>query len=220
MTSEFRTPLGLVLVGGGAHGAWQAAVLDQLERKHHLEFDHILCFSIGSLTGTAYLLDRVPKRAWIGRQRHGVDGPGRHPGNDGSVEAGEPFGQSRQHPDLIGCPGTAARQDDGQGGVGARWNGQVSTPVADGGRWCVALRQTYPGTDVVPRAVTNENAPNPKAGGVAGSDCPRCYNLSVTWIFTSSSGSASSNTTVCFTRRITSFSIGPLPLPFPMLPRR
>ncbi len=61
MSQVFRRPLGLVLAGGGAHGAWQAAVVDHLERKYGIEFDHILCFSIGSLTGAAYLLDRVPK---------------------------------------------------------------------------------------------------------------------------------------------------------------
>lgn len=61
MNAALRKPLGLILAGGGAHGAWQAAVVDHLERKYDIEFDHISCFSIGSLTGIAYLLDRVPK---------------------------------------------------------------------------------------------------------------------------------------------------------------
>ncbi len=60
--------------------------------------------------------------------------------------------------------------------------------------------------------------------GHPGTECPgtamKNQSLSVTWIFTRRSGSASSKTTVSLTRRMTSFCMGPLPLPFPMLPRR
>ncbi|MFH2204418.1 MAG: patatin-like phospholipase family protein [Elusimicrobiota bacterium] len=62
MTSRlFRKPFGLVLAGGGAHGAWQAAVVERLHNQYGLKFDHVLCFSIGALTGTAYCLNRMEK---------------------------------------------------------------------------------------------------------------------------------------------------------------
>ena len=51
-----RRPLGLVLAGGGALGAWQAAALRELERAG-LVFDAVLGFSAGSLNGAAYSLN-------------------------------------------------------------------------------------------------------------------------------------------------------------------
>lgn len=56
---EFRRPLGLVLPGAAAHGAWQTGVLDTISRRHGIEFDAVLGVSAGSLTGVAYALDRM-----------------------------------------------------------------------------------------------------------------------------------------------------------------
>lgn len=56
--TELPRPLGLVLAGGGALGAWQSAALLALERAG-LRFDSVLGFSAGSLNGAAYLLDQV-----------------------------------------------------------------------------------------------------------------------------------------------------------------
>jgi predicted acylesterase/phospholipase RssA len=61
MSVRLRKPLGLVLSGGGAHGAWQAGVIEKLHYDFGLRFDHIVSFSIGSLTGAAYFLDRLAK---------------------------------------------------------------------------------------------------------------------------------------------------------------
>lgn len=54
-SSFLARPLGLVLSGGGALGAWQAAALLELERAG-LAFDSVLGFSAGSLNGAAYSL--------------------------------------------------------------------------------------------------------------------------------------------------------------------
>lgn len=54
----FRRPLGLALSGGGALGSWQAAAVLALE-KAGLEFDSVLGFSAGALTGTYYCLGRT-----------------------------------------------------------------------------------------------------------------------------------------------------------------
>lgn len=54
----FRRPLGVALSGGGALGSWQAACVESLIRGG-LEFDHVLGFSAGSLTGAAYFLGRM-----------------------------------------------------------------------------------------------------------------------------------------------------------------
>lgn len=53
--APLRRPLGLVLAGGGALGAWQAAALRELDRAG-LAFDAVLGFSAGSLNGAAYSL--------------------------------------------------------------------------------------------------------------------------------------------------------------------
>src|SRR6185503_4608536 len=50
-------PLGIVLSGGGALGAWQAGALDALIRDG-LQFDHVFGFSSGSLNGLLYFLGR------------------------------------------------------------------------------------------------------------------------------------------------------------------
>jgi predicted acylesterase/phospholipase RssA len=60
----------LVLSGGGALGSWQAAALLALE-KEGLEFDSVLGFSAGALTGVYYCL---------GRMAEGVEGWRRHEG--------------------------------------------------------------------------------------------------------------------------------------------
>lgn len=52
-TASFRRPLGLVLAGGGAHGAWQAGAVHAFAEAG-LVFDRILGVSIGSLSGAAY----------------------------------------------------------------------------------------------------------------------------------------------------------------------
>lgn len=59
MTFEFRRPLGLVLAGGGAHGAWQAEFVRTLWKRCGLRFDHVLGFSAGALTGAACFVDRL-----------------------------------------------------------------------------------------------------------------------------------------------------------------
>ncbi|MEE8425462.1 MAG: patatin-like phospholipase family protein [Elusimicrobiota bacterium] len=56
---KLRRPLGLVLAGGGAHGAWQAGVVSRWAETHGLKFDHILGFSIGSLVGAGYVFNRI-----------------------------------------------------------------------------------------------------------------------------------------------------------------
>ncbi len=58
MENQFRRPLGLVLQGGGALGAWQAGAMEALE-KAGLAFDKILGFSAGALTGASYAFNRV-----------------------------------------------------------------------------------------------------------------------------------------------------------------
>ena len=74
MIPRLRGPLGLVLSGGGAHGAWQAGVIETLHDRFGLRFDHILSFSIGSLTGAAYFLNRLAKlnAIWKNISRHRV----------------------------------------------------------------------------------------------------------------------------------------------------
>jgi len=63
---KLRRPLGLVLSGGGAHGAWQAGVVDALTSKHGLNFDPVIGISAGALTGAGYALNRMPElnRRW------------------------------------------------------------------------------------------------------------------------------------------------------------
>lgn len=56
----FRTPLGVVLAGGGAHGSWQAGCLDALSAAG-VSFDKVLGISAGALNGVAYVLDRMPQ---------------------------------------------------------------------------------------------------------------------------------------------------------------
>lgn len=58
MGFEFRRPLGLFLSGGGALGSWQAGFLACLV-KAGLEFDRILGFSAGALSGAGYCLRRM-----------------------------------------------------------------------------------------------------------------------------------------------------------------
>lgn len=62
----FQKPLGLVLSGGGALGAWQAAAVHDLEKRHGLKFDSVLGFSMGAITGANYLLGRMEEllAAW------------------------------------------------------------------------------------------------------------------------------------------------------------
>ena len=55
MNFEFRRPLGLVLMGGGSMGAWQAGALARWSREG-LEFDRILGLSIGAMNGACYAL--------------------------------------------------------------------------------------------------------------------------------------------------------------------
>ncbi|MDF1665241.1 MAG: patatin-like phospholipase family protein [Planctomycetota bacterium] len=55
----FRQPLGLVLAGGGALGAWQSGVVYSLVNEFGLRFQHIVGISSGSLTGVAYFLNRL-----------------------------------------------------------------------------------------------------------------------------------------------------------------
>lgn len=54
----FRRPLGLALAGGGAFGAWQAAVVRELA-KQGLEFDAVLGVSAGAVTAASYALNRM-----------------------------------------------------------------------------------------------------------------------------------------------------------------
>lgn len=63
---EFKTPLGLFLQGGGALGAWQAAVLDELTAQGLL-FDAVMGFSIGAVNGTAIAFDRLPEAMGLWR---------------------------------------------------------------------------------------------------------------------------------------------------------
>lgn len=62
-----RGPLGLVLSGGGSHGAWQAGCLEAL-RAAGLEFDKVVGFSIGSITGASYFLGEEKRQAETWRQ--------------------------------------------------------------------------------------------------------------------------------------------------------
>ncbi|MDD5303133.1 MAG: patatin-like phospholipase family protein [Elusimicrobia bacterium] len=60
MSAEFKRPLGLFLQGGGALGAWQAAVLEALEARG-LRFDAVMGFSIGAVNGSALAFGRLPE---------------------------------------------------------------------------------------------------------------------------------------------------------------
>lgn len=62
MDFEFRRPLGLFLSGGGALGSWQAGFLSSLVNSG-LEFDRILGFSAGALSGAGYCLRRMDELA-------------------------------------------------------------------------------------------------------------------------------------------------------------
>lgn len=57
---EFKQPLGVFLQGGGALGAWQAAVLEAFALRN-LRFDAVMGFSIGAVNGTALAFDRLPE---------------------------------------------------------------------------------------------------------------------------------------------------------------
>jgi len=65
----FRRPLGLVLAGGGALGAWQAGCLSALTRWG-LRFDKIVGFSAGALCGAAYFVNRM---SVVLQQWRGID---------------------------------------------------------------------------------------------------------------------------------------------------
>jgi predicted patatin/cPLA2 family phospholipase len=56
---SLQQPLGLVLAGGGALGAWQSGVVYALVTRYGLRFDKIVGISSGSLTGVAYFVDRL-----------------------------------------------------------------------------------------------------------------------------------------------------------------
>lgn len=56
----FRRPLGVVLAGGGAHGAWQAGCLTALTEAG-IEFDRVLGVSVGSLSGVAYAIGELER---------------------------------------------------------------------------------------------------------------------------------------------------------------
>lgn len=73
MTPSFRRPLGVVLAGGGALGAWQAGFLGVLTRRG-LGFEKILGFSVGALTGAGYFLRKQSEliERWRDVDRHGV----------------------------------------------------------------------------------------------------------------------------------------------------
>ncbi len=60
-----RRPLGLVLAGGGALGAWQAGALAELEEAG-VAFDAVLGFSAGAINGLAYAFGLMPEavRMW------------------------------------------------------------------------------------------------------------------------------------------------------------
>ncbi len=60
MKVEFKRPLGVFLQGGGALGAWQAAVLETFE-AHGLRFDAVMGFSIGAVNGSALAFNRLPE---------------------------------------------------------------------------------------------------------------------------------------------------------------
>lgn len=60
MSPEFQRPLGVFLQGGGALGAWQAAVLEVME-THGLRFDAVMGYSIGAVNGSALAFDRLPE---------------------------------------------------------------------------------------------------------------------------------------------------------------
>lgn len=51
---------GVFLQGGGALGAWQAAVLEVLAARGH-RFDAVMGFSIGAVNGSALAFDRLPE---------------------------------------------------------------------------------------------------------------------------------------------------------------
>ncbi|MBI4347362.1 MAG: patatin-like phospholipase family protein [Elusimicrobia bacterium] len=63
----FSRPLGLILVGGGSHGAWQLGAVAALAEAG-LSFDRVIGTSIGSITGAAYVLDEIPQalKFWRG----------------------------------------------------------------------------------------------------------------------------------------------------------
>jgi predicted acylesterase/phospholipase RssA len=58
--SELKRPLGLFLQGGGALGAWQAGVLEELDVRG-LRFDKVMGFSIGAVNGSAIAFGRLPE---------------------------------------------------------------------------------------------------------------------------------------------------------------
>ncbi len=60
MSSGLGRPLGIFLQGGGALGAWQAAVLEVLSSAG-LQFDAIMGFSIGAINGSALAFERLPE---------------------------------------------------------------------------------------------------------------------------------------------------------------
>lgn len=60
MSRLLKRPLGIFLQGGGALGAWQAAVLEVLD-AHGLRFDAVMGFSIGAVNGSALAFDRLPE---------------------------------------------------------------------------------------------------------------------------------------------------------------
>jgi len=59
MSVSFGKPLGVFLQGGGALGAWQAAVLEVLAARG-VRFDAVMGFSIGAVNGSAIAFDRLP----------------------------------------------------------------------------------------------------------------------------------------------------------------
>jgi predicted acylesterase/phospholipase RssA len=58
--SGLQRPLGLFLQGGGALGAWQAGVLEELDARG-LRFDKVMGFSIGAVNGSAIAFGRLPE---------------------------------------------------------------------------------------------------------------------------------------------------------------
>jgi predicted acylesterase/phospholipase RssA len=60
MSAELKKPLGIFLQGGGALGAWQAAVLEVLVAQGY-RFDAIMGFSIGAVNGSALAFERLPE---------------------------------------------------------------------------------------------------------------------------------------------------------------
>lgn len=60
MSVEFRSPLGLVLTGGGALGSWEAGALDGLF-SGGLRFDTVLGYSSGALAGAGAFLGAMPE---------------------------------------------------------------------------------------------------------------------------------------------------------------